>query len=207
VLAISTADAQVVASIVLVVVTTLYSGFTLLAVIETRRTRKQQVRPALALDLVTVEQSRYVEVGIVNVGQGAALDVDLELSFYRNDGGEPVCRRFTWPLIRPGQTHQFAPPDVDGKRRPNLEIWAPVYPRVTLSGTVRDQLDKPHDIDLTVPHVADLRARAMDAGLAGPRAVAAQRQFKSLSEAASAISSTLEQIESALSRRREDGEP
>src|SRR5262249_27609475 len=138
-LAVSTADAQVFASAVLVVITALYALFTLLEVVEAKRARKQQVRPALALDLVTVEQSLYVEVGIVNVGQGAALDVDLELAFIPlAPQGEHDRQRFTWPLIRPGQHYQFAPPDLGQQNRPTLEEWAPVYPRVELTGTVHD---------------------------------------------------------------------
>jgi hypothetical protein len=77
---------------------------------------------------------------------------------------------------------------------------APVYPRLTLTWTVRDQLGKSHDVDLAIPKVAALRARAMDAVLAGPRDVAAQRQFETLSKSAAAISSTLKRIEKALSR-------
>jgi hypothetical protein len=204
ILATSTADAQLTASIVLVVVTAVYAGFTLLAVLEAGRTRRQQVRPVLALDLVTVEQSFYIEVAIVNVGQGAAVDVDLELTFYPSrEGREPVRRRFTWPLIRPGQHYQFAPPKIDegDANHPVLEEWAPVYPRVELTGTVNDQLGKSHDVHVTLPDVAELHGRAVDAVLAGPRTVAAQRQFKALSEAGTAISKTLGRIESALSRR------
>jgi hypothetical protein len=79
-----------------------------------------------------------LEVGIINVGQGAALDVDLELAFHPADEtAEPVRRPWTWPLIRPGQRYQFIPPEVAGQRAPDFGLWAAVYPRVTLTGTVR----------------------------------------------------------------------
>jgi hypothetical protein len=128
ILAISTTDAQVIASVVLVVITAIAAVFALLAVFEARRTRKQQVRPVLALDLVTVEQSFYVEVGIVNVGQGSALDADLELAFHPSKAGaDPV--RHPWTLaadppraalpVRPAQgpRGRQAPPNPPSHRR------------------------------------------------------------------------------------------
>lgn len=158
-LTITTGQAQVVSAIALIIVA-------LGALLETRRTRKQAIRPVIALDLVTVGASLYVEVGVANVGQGAAFDLDLELSFMPDDG-EPERARWTWPLLRPGQHYQFGPPDVGGQTRPNLDAWAPAYPRVTLTGTVRDQLNVPHDVDLELRDISGLRARAMDARLAG----------------------------------------
>jgi hypothetical protein len=197
---IATSDAQVIASGVLVAVTTVAAIIAALAVREARRTREQNTRPVLALDLVTVAASLYIEVGIVNVGQGAALDVDLELAFVPSEDGLAVRRRFNWPLIRPGQTYQFAPPPIAGQRAPDFEKWAPAYPRVALTGTIRDQLDKTHEIDLAVEDVATLRTRAMEAGLAGPRATPADVRSKKQVESTDAISSTLGRIEATLSR-------
>jgi hypothetical protein len=139
---ISTGEAQVIAAAALIVVSLLAAVSAFAAFLETRRARKQAVRPALALDLVSVTHG-YLEIGIANVGQGAALDLDLELAFLPGEEtSEPVRRRWNWPLIQPGQRYQFGPPDVDGEKRPDLAKWAPLYPRVTLTGTVRDQLGK-----------------------------------------------------------------
>lgn len=203
----STGDAQVVSAVGLIVVSAVAAWFGFGAVREARRTREQAVRPALALDLVSVG-ALYAEIGIVNVGRGAALDADLTLSFLAADeGAESARRRWTWPLIQPGQRFQFAPPDADGKSHPNLGVWAPIFPRVTLTGTVRDSLGKDHRVDVELTDLPELRARAMDAGLASElRETSEARHLKTLSKSAGEISSRLGQIASALERRGPEGD-
>jgi hypothetical protein len=113
------------------------------------------------------------------------MDLDLELAFLPEAGtGEPVRRRWNWPLIQPGQRYQFGPPDVDGKRRPDLATWAPIYPRVTLAGNVRDQLGKEHPVDVALVDLPTLRDRAMAAGLASTlRQTAEQKDLGRIADA------------------------
>lgn len=200
----TTGEAQVFSAIALSLLTALLAWFAFDAVREARRTRKQAVRPALGLDLVTVG-GNYVEVGVVNVGQGAALDVDLELAFMPDLGdAEPVRLRWTWPLIRPGQSYQFAPPTLGKSNRPVLKAWAERWPRVTLTGTVRDALDHEHRIEVELLDVVGLRERAIEATMAHPlRETAAQRDMKKLRKAAESIDSTLGRVAAALQRGRE----
>jgi hypothetical protein len=143
-----------------------------------------------------------LEIGIANVGHGAALDVDLELAFLPGEAtGEPVRRRWNWPLIQPASGYQFGPPDVGGEPRPDLEVWAPIYPRVVLTGTVRDQLDKEHSVDVALTDLPALRDRAMDAGLASAlRETPEQRELKGLAKSGKAISSALGRVAAAVER-------
>ena len=189
---ISTGEAQVIVAATLIAVSLLAAGSAFAAFLETRRTRKQAIRPVIALDLASVTEM-YAEVGITNVGQGAATDLDLELAFLPGEAtGEPVRRRWNWPLIQPGQRYQFAPPTVGEQPRPDLEVWAALYPSVTLTGTVRDQLGHDHSVDVAITDLPGLRDRAMDAGLASLlRETAEQRALKGVVEGLKAIATAI----------------
>ena len=198
---ISTGEAQVVAAVGLIAVSIVTAGFARAAVREAERTRTDAARPALGLDLVTVG-GLYVEVGIVNVGRGAALDLDLALSFIPSNGArDPQRYEWAWPMIRPGQSHQLAPPAVDGERRPDLEKWASLYPRVELTGTVRDRLDARHPVSVTIEDVTALRERSMAAGLAGGRETVHERRVGTIAEAAGEVSARLSELVKAIRQR------
>jgi hypothetical protein len=81
-------------------------------------------------------------------------------------------------------------------------MWAPVYPRVTLTGTVRDQLRRERKVKLEMGDLPGLRSRAMAARLAGLRETPEQRHSKALAKSAEAISSTLERVADALEGRQ-----
>jgi hypothetical protein len=66
---ISTGEAQVIAAAALIVVSLLAALSALASFLETRRARKQAVRPAFALDLVSVTEL-YSEIGIRTSGRG-----------------------------------------------------------------------------------------------------------------------------------------
>jgi hypothetical protein len=199
---ISTAEAQVVAAVALIVVSGLAAWAAYWSYKEARRTREQAARPVLALDLVPVTET-YVEVGIVNVGQGAAINARLQLAFLPVGADVPVRNWWVWPLIRPGQSYQFAPPNIDGTNRPNFETWAALYPQVTLTGTVWDQLGNIHGVALDLTDLVGLRALAAGAGLASPlRETAEQRDLKSAARSAEEISDALERVASAQEKRR-----
>jgi hypothetical protein len=145
----STGEARVLSAVALLLVTATAAMFAFRAVRETRKAREQAVRPVLALDLNFISPVGYARIVVANVGQGAAVDADLELSFRpaTETGAAPIVRSWTWPLLAPGQTYEFNPPDMDDKF-PTVSDLALVWPMVALKGNVRDQLGKVHPVNL-----------------------------------------------------------
>ena len=102
-----------------------------------------------------------------------------------DDGSESPVRPMELAVDPARAALPIRPPGLGGEKRPNLDVWSPVYPRVTLTGTVRDQLEKEHDVDLELHDVPGLRARAIDAGLASLlRETREQRDLKTLAKSA-----------------------
>jgi len=139
---------------------------------------------------VSVDQSPYYEIGIVNVGQGAAVDVDLDLHL-----PPERWRRAGSPALHlaadPARADLPVRAARDRRRRASVaEGVGAVYPRVELAGAVLDQLDNAHPVSVALPDAAGLFAGPSMRGW-GPRRVAPERQFEALSQAATAIASTL----------------
>lgn len=103
-------------------------------------------------------------VQVKNVGQGPALEVDIELAFEPiEEGSLPrEVRRWRVNLIDPGEDHWFSPAQGGGG---SLDIHglAAAFERLTLSGTFRDTLGEIHRVDERfedLPGYRDLARRA-----------------------------------------------
>ncbi len=132
---------------------------------EARASRLQSVRPRLALSLL-YRGPTMAFAQVKNVGQGPALDVDIELAFEPVEGGSLSCevRRWRFPLIAPGEDHWFAPSHGEGGGVLDVHGLAAAFDRLTLTGTTRDMLGEVHQVDERIedlPGYRDLNRRAL----------------------------------------------
>ncbi len=130
---------------------------------EAREARLQSVRPRLALSLL-YRGPAMAFPQVKNVGQGPALDVDIELAFEPVEGGSlpPETRRWRTNLIDPGEDHWFSPAQGGGGAL-DIHGLAAAFARLTLTGTMRDTLGEIHEVDERfedLPGYRDLARRA-----------------------------------------------
>lgn len=94
---------------VLVVVTAYYAWQTFQMVGEMRASREVAVLPKLAIELATIGPNA-VDVALMNVGPGPALDVDVSLRFEPRDGVELEAFDVRWKasVMASGDQQQFA---------------------------------------------------------------------------------------------------
>ncbi len=131
---------------------------------ETHEARLQSVRPRLALSLL-YRGPTMAFVQVKNVGQGPALEVDIELAFEPAEGGTlpREVRRWRFPLVAPGEDHWFAPSYGEGGGLLDVHGLAAAFDRLTLTGTIRDTLGDGHRVDERIedlPGYRDLNRRA-----------------------------------------------
>ncbi|MDQ6804450.1 MAG: hypothetical protein M3065_05690 [Actinomycetota bacterium] len=130
---------------------------------EAREARLQSVRPRLALTLLyRGPTAAFVEVK--NVGQGPALDVDVELAFEPMQGSSSPgeVRRWRRNLIDLAEGHWFMPSGADGGFL-DIHSFAAAFTQLTLTGTMRDALGEIHQVHERfedLPGYRDLNRRA-----------------------------------------------
>lgn len=158
-------------TVALVVATGLYVRHTKRLVTETEKTRTDAqaarelaLQPELALDL-TMTTKVTAGVRVINVGQGAALDARLTLTFEPRPGAgtEVDARPWQTNVILPGESHIFGPPMAEPNVAPSFATLADSYERITLRGSVRDLLDRTHTVEASVE---DLPARQREGAAA-----------------------------------------
>ena len=128
----------------LVLITGYYAFHTQRMAREMTRARELSAAPNLVASIAFVGQGEAV-VRVTNVGQGAALDADLTIEFI--PAGESKARspvRWTPSVVTPFERSDFyAPTD---RPRPVIAEFAETFPKVTLTGSVRDSLGNVVDV-------------------------------------------------------------
>lgn len=132
---------------VLVAVTAYYAWQTYQIVQEMRRARGAQVMPRVAASLRILGVD-LVMPRVVNVGPGPALTVDLQIGFGPGGPGQHV-RRWTTPVMAPGQAHDFLPPPDPAKGGGPMDVTAlsATYGTVRVTGAYRDALGTEFSVD------------------------------------------------------------
>lgn len=122
---------------VLVVVTIYYARQTRRMVDEMREARRLSVLPKLAMNL-DIRHMGVGEIAIRNVGQGAALDAEIELTFEPIEGVQLPVERRRWRtgVIAPGEQHRFFPPwsQAHPGQLMGMDELVALYRRVCLTG-------------------------------------------------------------------------
>jgi hypothetical protein len=130
-------------SAALVLTTVIYAVYTAKMSAEMRSTRLLSIRPRLALDVDVLAVHGILT--ITNVGQGAALGVDVALSF------EPGGEQRPWQAfsLLPGEQARFKPaPVVPGNvELPSLAQLQEAKASVHLSGSMKDSEGNVHAVD------------------------------------------------------------
>jgi hypothetical protein len=142
---------------VLVVITGFYAWQNYRMANEMRAARGVAVLPKLSISLGMVGP-QYGFVYLTNVGPGAALDVDIGITFVPHDeDADPHVIELVWTtnVMAPGETHSFIPrkhPDGDNVGDGEVckidELTAK-YRDIRLMGTYRDALGTAHRADDT----------------------------------------------------------
>ena len=108
--------------------------------VEMQRARLDSLRLHLVLDLEMVTPT-YAMIVVQNIGPGAALQCELELTLR---GAAATERRDWQPQLLPaGDRHEFIPPDGVN----SLDGLAAAYPTITLTGGARDTIGRTHSVD------------------------------------------------------------
>ncbi len=145
-------------NLLLVGVTLYYAQQTRRMVLEMREARRLSVLPKLTLNLHLLGTS-FGEIAIRNVGQGPALDADVELTFEpaENSRAPVEHRRWRTGVIAPGEQHRFFPPR--SQRRPGqhmrIDEMVASYSSVRLSGRCRLSLGESVNINEVLDDLAE----------------------------------------------------
>lgn len=134
-------------TLILVLITGYYARQTAEMAREMRENRVALQTPRIRLDLWMLKRD-HVVVRLVNVGNGAAFDLRVTLSFAP---APEVVRRaelrdWKTPILRPGETQSFHFPSVDEDEM-NLKKIAAIYDAVDVSGQCSDSLGNTYEID------------------------------------------------------------
>ena len=136
---------------VLVLITAYYAWTNRTAVAEMAEARRQAVMPKLAITLDPFGPT-YSKVKLLNVGQGAALDINVELLFeVDGQGGYPGDRRH-WRrhVVAPREAADFDVPDSPSGGLMDNEQLVKTFRRVRLTGQMKDVLGATHVVDETI---------------------------------------------------------
>lgn len=158
-------DTTTVLTGVLVVITGYYAWQNRKMAQEMAAARRISVFPKLVLEW-TMASPVLGFPTLKNVGPGAALDVDITISFEAlGEGGPAESRKWTASVVVPGEERQFLPPSASGGGMMDTEALARAYSRVILTGHYRDALGEPQAADDVLPDIAEWRAisKAADA--------------------------------------------
>lgn len=111
--------------------------------------------PTPRLALVDWYAAPYMFLDIHNVGTGAALDVDLTITFEKQDGNPYETRRWRTTTLPTGGRIRFNPPRVAGDYMDAEQVSEHVA-RITVTGTAKDQRDRAVAIDLAIDDLPGL---------------------------------------------------
>jgi hypothetical protein len=143
---------------VLVVITGYYAWQNRKMAQEMAAARRISVFPKLVLEW-TMASPVLGFPTLKNVGPGAALDVDITISFEAlREGGLTESRNWTASVVVPGEERQFLPPSTGGGGMMDTEAVARAYSRVVLTGHYRDALGEPQVAADVLPDIAEWRA-------------------------------------------------
>lgn len=133
-------------TLALVVITGYYAWQNRQMVDEMRLARKAGARPHLALCFEPLGPMN-VMVGLVNLGPGAALSIDLTIVFHPREGSDfsGETRRWRGELLAAGAQRDFFVPDSTGKMM-SIQRLAEAVDRIEMAGTMLDVLGVEHAI-------------------------------------------------------------
>ncbi len=138
------------ASIVLIFVTSVYVILTGDMVREARETRLDAVRPHLAMRIDPVGSVNTVFT-LVNAGQGTALDVDVTIAFHPTQpGGHKHEAQWRSPSLAPGDFAQFMPKNAAGQVELVTKTLVDLFERVTVGGAMKDAAGRNHPVDVVL---------------------------------------------------------
>jgi len=117
---------------------------------EMRAARQLALLPKLAIGLRFLGPT-VVEVQVTNVGPGAALEVDVTMTFPPADPDAPVpdARRWRWNVIAPGESLEFLAPEDD------FHVLAKRFASIKVTGSMRVAFGNTHKVDETFVDLAD----------------------------------------------------
>ncbi|HYP24650.1 MAG TPA: hypothetical protein VEV43_13855 [Actinomycetota bacterium] len=132
----------------LVVITAYYAWQNLRMVQEMRAARVAAIQPRL---VPTVEHlpAGHANLRVINVGPGAALDVDIHLKL--DPGGPDI--HYTTSVIPAGEFHDFMIPSDGGADSviTQLDVITATWELFRLTGTCRDVSGAPQSVDERLP--------------------------------------------------------
>lgn len=133
-------------TLALVLITGYYAWQNRNMVNEMRLAREASARPHLALCFEPLGPMN-VMVGLINLGPGAALSIDLTIVFHSREGSDfsGQSRRWRGELLAPGAQRDFFLPDSAGGMM-SIQQLAAAVDRIAMTGTMLDVLGVEHPI-------------------------------------------------------------
>ncbi|MGQ0433380.1 MAG: hypothetical protein ACT452_13335 [Microthrixaceae bacterium] len=153
------AAAGLLASIVLAVVTAAYVLLTNEMVAETRETRLDAIRPALALRIDPLSAG-HVVFAVVSVGRGTAMNLDLCITFHAAaQGGHSHVVHWRAASLSPGDAAQFMAKDASGQVQLQIASVVGLFSAVTIEGTLKDVAGRDHLVDVRFDDLSGWHSR------------------------------------------------
>lgn len=139
---------------VLVLVTTFYAFQNWRMVNEMRRSRETGILPKLAVRFHRLGPAT-VSTEISNVGPGAAIHVEVELTYVAlGEGVTSVTQRLRYPLLVSGESFDLFPP---GELNGNLNAIPEAFRSIALKGSMTDAAGLSHRVDEEFTDLAEWR--------------------------------------------------
>jgi hypothetical protein len=141
-------------TLALVAVTVFYAIQNRMMVLEMQRTRNAALVPKLAIDFHRLAPATMT-VAILNVGPGAALDVDVRVVF-EPPSEEAAASEFRWRrnVLSAGERAEFMQP---GELNNNLNTLPAAYRAIRLVGTTKDATGTTHPVNESFEGLAEWR--------------------------------------------------
>jgi hypothetical protein len=137
-------------TLALVVITAYYAWQNRKMVNEMQLAREAASLPHLTLCFEPLGPMN-VMVGLVNLGPGAAVAIDVIIEFHARAGADfsTESRRWRGELLASGRQRDSFVPDADGSMM-SIQRLSECVDRITLRGSMQDVLGRPHVVDCAI---------------------------------------------------------
>jgi hypothetical protein len=137
-------DINIIASLLLVLVTAIYAYLTWRMVSEMRRAREEETTPYLIASLFPIGQ-KFVKLQIHNAGRGPALNVEADIRFNPANGTQ--SHHWKHPIMLPGTHEDFRIPGSEFNIDKLAEIYQSVGVDLHWSNSFRKKQDATYEIN------------------------------------------------------------
>jgi hypothetical protein len=188
----------IVLTFALVAITAYYAWQTQNMVREMRDSRELSVLPKVTVDLSWLGPVNPVPA-IINVGQGPALNADLNVTFepIDPDADSAVTRHWRWNVIAPGERIRLFPPERAPGQLMGADELVARYASIRVSGIIYDSLGKRREVDHSLQDLKQWSDLLGDAQI-----VADKTPAEEIANEIKALTKEVKNVRSEMQKRR-----